>query len=74
MAMDEENLSRIRELADEAGDDAIAQVGLLLDYAGDVEEREVPDPYYVGGYDRVYQLVDAGCSGLLASMFPRAHG
>jgi protein-tyrosine phosphatase len=25
----------------------------------------VPDPYYTGGFDRVYELVSAGCSGLL---------
>ena len=27
--------------------------------------RDVPDPYYAGGFDHVYQLVRSGCEGLL---------
>jgi len=41
----------------------------LLDFAdpaitGGV--RDVPDPYYDGGFDYVYELVRSGCEGLLA--------
>lgn len=40
---------------------------LLLDEADPaLEARDVPDPYYGGGFDEVYELVDAGCRGLLA--------
>jgi protein-tyrosine phosphatase len=28
--------------------------------------RDVPDPYYSGGFDYVYELVRSGCQGLLA--------
>ena len=38
---------------------------LLLDFAEDVGVRDVPDPYYEGNFDRVYELVKAGCRGLL---------
>jgi protein-tyrosine phosphatase len=37
----------------------------LLDFAvGDV--GDVPDPYYTGSFDYVYELVEEGCRGLLA--------
>jgi protein-tyrosine phosphatase len=67
VAMDRANLGELRALAQGAGGvDAIrAELSLLLDHAEDVDVDEVPDPYYVGGYDRVYDLVDAGCRGLL---------
>lgn len=37
----------------------------LLDFATNTNERNVPDPYYVGGFDYVYDLVADGCAGLL---------
>lgn len=61
IAMDTENLQILRRRASTA-----AEIGLLLDYADGIHERDVPDPYYSGGFDRVYQLVEAGCRGLLA--------
>lgn len=66
VGMDEANMQELRALAEQAGGvDAIhAELSLLLDHAEDVDEREVPDPYYVGGYDHVYELVYAGCLGL----------
>jgi protein-tyrosine phosphatase len=33
--------------------------------AGLTTVEEVPDPYYTGGYDTVYELVDNGCRALL---------
>jgi protein-tyrosine phosphatase len=61
VAMDSENLAQMRRPAD--GD---AAVSLLLDHASGLGVREVPDPYYDGGFERVYELVEAGCRGLLA--------
>ena len=60
IAMDRSNLADIRRLGP-----TDAEVGLLLDYAEGVDETDVPDPYYSGGFDRVYRLVEAGCRGLL---------
>lgn len=70
VAMDRANLAELVALAQQAGGvDAVhAELSLLLDHAGDAPgdaAGEVPDPYYVGGYDRVYELVEAGCRGLL---------
>ena len=69
LAMDRDNLADLTEHAQRcAGGDAIpedVELRLLLDHAP-VDEGEVPDPYYEGGYDHVYGLVHAGCTGLLA--------
>jgi protein-tyrosine phosphatase len=61
IALDSENLHILRRR-----DSTAAETGLLLDYADGVRERDVPDPYYSGGFGYVYELVEAGCRGLLA--------
>ncbi len=70
VAMDDENLAALRTIAHQlGGEDAIdAELSLLLQHAEELPGEQVtegPDPYYVGGYDRVYELVRAGCEGLL---------
>ena len=40
----------------------------LLDFAENSEESDVPDPYYEGNFDYVYELVEDGCRGLLKSI------
>lgn len=44
----------------------------LLDFAAGVDVPDVPDPYYVGNFEKVYDLVLAGCVGLLARI-EKAH-
>ncbi|MBX0330635.1 low molecular weight phosphotyrosine protein phosphatase [Oscillochloris sp. ZM17-4] len=63
-AMDDENLAAMRRFPPEAR----ARVRLLLDYAPGLAAREVPDPFYSGGFDEVYALVTAGCRGLLEAI------
>lgn len=67
LAMDEENLD------DMAGfvHNARRHARLLLDFAPSAPTREVPDPYYTGGFAYVYNLVDVGCRGLLAHIRER---
>jgi protein-tyrosine phosphatase len=45
-----------------------AHVARFLDYAPQVGVREVPDPYYSGGFEGVYNLVDVAADGLLAAI------
>lgn len=40
----------------------------LLDFASQSTLKDVPDPYYTGGFDEVYRLVKDGCEGLLAEL------
>mgnify|MGYP001295538047 CR=1 FL=1 len=44
------------------------KVRLLLSFIPPGLARDVPDPYYVGGFGQVYNLVDEGCQHLLHFM------
>jgi protein-tyrosine phosphatase len=67
LAMDDENLADMAAI----GRGTPGQVRLLLDFAPQAGAREVPDPYYSGGFNHVYALVEAGCRGLLAHIRER---
>ncbi len=60
IAMDGENM---RDLERRYG--RHPRAARLLDYAANAQERSVPDPYYTGNFEYVYQLVSDGCRGLL---------
>ncbi|USG64886.1 low molecular weight phosphotyrosine protein phosphatase [Brevibacillus ruminantium] len=66
VCMDEENLAALTKMAPSG-----VQVYKLLDFAGHLAERDVEDPYYTGRFDYVYQLVEAGCRGLLEDIKKR---
>lgn len=68
LAMDEENLVDIRKLGP-----GQVRPTLLLDFAPDMGAREVPDPWYNGRFDYVYELILAGTQGLLAHI-RKEHG
>ena len=46
---------------------------MFLDFAPEVGKRDVPDPYYEGGFDAVFDLVETASRGLLADI-RRRHG
>jgi len=64
LAMDEANLSILQRLRPR---DAQSYLGLFLEFAGQHEEREVPDPYYGGadGFEQVLNMVEDAADGLL---------
>ena len=64
LAMDRDNLRHLQYLA---GSTPARHVQLLLDYAGDWDLDEVPDPYYGGdtGFERVFDMLEAAAAGLL---------
>jgi protein-tyrosine phosphatase len=65
IAMDRYNASDLQALASKAALDG--RLRLLLSFAeGRQAVLDVPDPYYTGNFEEVYQLVEAGCKGLLA--------
>ena len=41
------------------------KIKLLLDYLNDSPLKEVPDPYYSGGFDYVFELVSDACSAFI---------
>ena len=67
VAMDRSNLQRLQHLARGSRLDPERLV-LLLDYARGAAPKDVPDPYYEGGFGRVFDLIEDGCTGLLDAM------
>lgn len=63
VAMDDSNLNDLRRRFG-----SHSRLYRLLDFATEHEERNVPDPYYTGNFEYVYQLVADGCRGLLATI------
>lgn len=66
LTMDEMNLADVRALR--KASDYKAVVRPLLEYAPQLDLTEVPDPYYTGGFDGVFEMVDIACDGLLAAI------
>jgi len=63
LTMDDENLANVQALGD-----ARRTLRPLMDYAPETGASFVPDPYYKGGFDVVYDLVNVACNGLLAAI------
>ncbi|RYG56165.1 low molecular weight phosphotyrosine protein phosphatase, partial [bacterium] len=63
VTMDEKNSRDVLKLSQAA---PRAHVARLLDYVPDSLEKNVPDPYFTGDFDGVYEMVWAGCAHLLA--------
>lgn len=70
LGMDRENVRTLRQLASADREDRIS---LFLEYAAG-RDQDVPDPYYDGpeAFERLYQMLDAGCSSLLERLDERA--
>ena len=60
IAMDGSNLQNLLRLGADP-----SRTRLLLSFTPPGYDREVPDPYYEGGFDRVYQMIDEACGHLL---------
>ncbi len=71
LAMDRDNYEQLFAMA--VTDEQRDKIGLLMDYAPHLPEREVPDPYYGGlrGFDRVLDLIEEASQGLLAHLRER---
>lgn len=67
LAMDRDNY---RILINSAPAEHQHKIRLFLEFAPQRSEEEVPDPYYGGpdGFDRVYEMVEAAASGLMADI------
>jgi protein-tyrosine phosphatase len=66
LAMDKQNRDALLELAPD--ESAAAKVHLLREFdPASPPESDVPDPYYGGpeGFDRVFDICEAACRGLL---------
>ena len=72
LAMDGSNLRELRRLAESLAPDA--DIRLLRDFDPTVDGgRDVPDPYFGGddGFEKVHDIVERSCRGLLADLRER---
>lgn len=58
LAMDTENYNNILSLVDDGH--LSAKVEMLLNYSHPGQNRAVPDPYYSGGFDYVFDMISEG--------------
>lgn len=68
IGMDSENVGNIRRLA---GFALAGKVERLLDYLDDYPIADVPDPYYTGNFDEVFEMVSKSCEKLLDEIIVR---
>lgn len=70
LAMDRDNHALLTELCP---DELRHKLKLFLEFAPQLSESEVPDPYYGGpeGFEHVYRLIDAAAEGLMADIEAR---
>jgi len=70
LAMDEENYQNLLAICPPGLEEKIR---LMLEFAPQRPEREVPDPYYGGdrGFDHVLDMIEEAADGLLAHLRQR---
>ena len=71
LAMDRDNFAHLLVLCQNP--ELRRRIQLFLDFAPDLPEREVPDPYYggPGGFERVMDLIEEAAQGLLIQIRER---
>ncbi len=63
VVMDQQNHQNVLKLC--STKEQKAKVKLLLNYSYPGENRAVPDPYYEGGFDRVFDMIYQACEDLI---------
>ncbi|WP_316244944.1 low molecular weight protein-tyrosine-phosphatase [Oceanobacillus jeddahense] len=61
VAMDQNNFSALTRSNNHEG----TVIVKLMEFVEDIEEDDIPDPYYTGDFYQTYRLVSEGCHGLL---------
>ncbi|KAB2336096.1 low molecular weight phosphotyrosine protein phosphatase [Cytobacillus depressus] len=65
VAMDASNVQNIKKLNSDQSD---TRVMMLLDLVEEATDKNVPDPYFTGNFEEVYELVKKGCEQLLKEL------
>ncbi len=67
LAMDNDNIDELNKVAPK---EFHCKIHLFLDFANELAEQQVPDPYYGGakGFDYVLDLIEAASEGLLLKL------
>ncbi|WP_243387995.1 low molecular weight protein-tyrosine-phosphatase [Bacillus kexueae] len=62
IGMDSENIGNVRRLANP---NQSSHIYRLMDFVKDAKLVDVPDPYFTGNFEEVYEMVTEGCKQLL---------
>ncbi|MDH5189425.1 MAG: low molecular weight phosphotyrosine protein phosphatase [Rhodospirillaceae bacterium] len=62
LAMDSENYQNLRAICPKGQENKLA---MFLDFAQGLNIRDVPDPYFEGGFGSVYEMIENAAGGLL---------
>ena len=65
IAMDTDNIEILKSICPS---DSQSQIKLLLDYLPDTGFQSVPDPYFEGKFDEVFDIVYKACTSFLESL------
>ena len=69
IAMDTDNIQILRSIRPA---DSQSQIKLLLDYLPETSFQSVPDPYFEGKFDEVFEMVYTACASFLDSLVKKA--
>ena len=65
IAMDTDNIEILKSISPT---DSQSQIKLLLDYLPDASLQSVPDPYFEGKFDEVFEMVYEACTSFLENI------
>jgi len=65
IAMDTDNIDILKSICPT---DSQSEIKLLLDYLPDISLQSVPDPYFEGKFDEVFEMVYAACTSFLKNL------
>lgn len=69
VCMDNQNFKDVqRVFKQEAGEGSKGKVITFMSLVAGAHVTEVPDPYYTGNFEEVYELVEQGCRALLQQL------
>ena len=69
IAMDTDNIQILWSIRPA---DSQSQIKLLLDYLPDTSFQSVPDPYFEGKFDEVFEMVYTACASFLENLVKKA--
>ena len=69
IAMDTDNIEILRSICPA---NSQSQIKLLLDYLPNPSFPSVPDPYFEGKFDEVFEMVHAACTSFLGNLVKKA--
>ncbi len=69
IAMDTDNIEILRSICPA---NSQSQIKLLLDYLPDSSFPSVPDPYFEGKFDEVFEMVHSACTSFLENLVKKA--